>query len=357
MSERDDLSPYISRFDEIEAREARYYPVVARLPQYWRKRYALVGRPSETGRAPTPLDHVTAFSIVYLRCEPGHGLGSHGHPTAEVFIPISGTWQATLGEERPQTAILGPRDIIAVPPGAMHDATNLGDAPAWIMAISPGTVRHGGAEIHWSKRVRAELAAAGIATGAAEQPGLGSAIESSAPAGTNTPDPDIKSCVLRFDEIGTRESRWRPADMRLAHYDRKRYAVVGRPNEGEGAVSPLDAVTGFNMTYLRCRPGCGIGGHGHATAEVFIPMSGRWRLAMGPQGERSALLEPWDVVAVPPSEFHGAMNVSDEFGWIMTINAGHGGARIHWAPSVLAELAAAGLPTPAAEMPGASAIV
>jgi quercetin dioxygenase-like cupin family protein len=157
--------------------------------------------------------------------------------------------------------------------------------------------------------------------------------------------------VLRFRDLPGRESTWRPLDMELPEFERTRYAVAGRPREGT-ATSALDALQAFNITYLKCAPGKGIGGHAHATPEVFIVMSGRWSVTLGPDGEQSTILEPWDIIAVTPDEMHGAVNISDEDGWIMTINAGHGGAKIRWAPSVLAALAARGVDIAAEEMPG-----
>ncbi len=162
---------------------------------------------------------------------------------------------------------------------------------------------------------------------------------------------DIEANVLRFRELPGREANWRPLDMELPRFERTRYAVAGRPREGT-ATSGLDALEAFNITYLKCAPGKGIGGHAHATPEVFIVMAGRWSVTLGPNGERSTILEPWDIISVPPDEMHGAVNISDQDGWIMTINAGHGGAKIRWAPAVLAELMARGVKVAAEEMPG-----
>jgi quercetin dioxygenase-like cupin family protein len=163
---------------------------------------------------------------------------------------------------------------------------------------------------------------------------------------------DIERHVLRFADLPGHESPWQPADMAVAKYDRKRYGVVGRPNESAKPGAGLDDVKAFNITYLRCEPGTGLGTHGHATPEVFIVMAGTWRITMGPNGEQATILKPFDIVSVPPDAMHGATNVGDEVGWIMTVNAGHGGAKIVWGPDVLAELAAAGKATVAAEQPG-----
>ena len=53
-----------------------------------RERYAVIGRPAEGTTAGTALGAVKAFSVVYLKCEPSKGLGSHAHASAEVIIVI-----------------------------------------------------------------------------------------------------------------------------------------------------------------------------------------------------------------------------------------------------------------------------
>ena len=166
-------------------------------------------------------------------------------------------------------------------------------------------------------------------------------------------DPNVESHVLRFNRIDERESPLRVADMGLARYQRKRYAVVGRPDEQAGETTPLDDVRGFNLTYLKCGPGKGIGAHAHATPEVLIALSGTWSVRLGPAGERETIIDPWDIVAVPPDEMHEAVNIGDDEGWMITINAGHGGAKITWSPDLIAELHAAGIASPDSEQPGA----
>ncbi len=95
---------------------------------------------------------------------------------------------------------------------------------------------------------------------------------------TNSDAPDIEAHVLRFSDIDQRESPYRPIDMLLERFERKRFAVVGRPAEQKGVITPLDRVDAFNITYLKCEPGKGLATHGHPTPEVFIVMAGRWKI-------------------------------------------------------------------------------
>lgn len=160
---------------------------------------------------------------------------------------------------------------------------------------------------------------------------------------------DLEDHVVRFGDLSRHESPYHPFDMQLPQYARKRYSVVGRPAEQAGAPKAVHQVKDFSVVYISCKPGKGIGAHAHATPEVFIPLSGRWRLTLG---EAETTLEPWDVLSVPPDVMHGAVNVSDEEAWLLVINAGHAGAKIHWAPELLAEIRARGLRAEASEDPG-----
>ena len=165
---------------------------------------------------------------------------------------------------------------------------------------------------------------------------------------------DIEKYVLRFEDIEKRESSYRPIDMMLERFERKRYAVLGRPAEQKGEITPLDNVKEFNITYLKVEPGKGLATHGHQTPEAFIVMQGTWRVTLGINSEQEIILKPFDIISVPPNEMHGAQVVGEETGWVMTINAGHGGAKLFWPPNLLEELRNDGADVSDVEIPGAS---
>ena len=165
---------------------------------------------------------------------------------------------------------------------------------------------------------------------------------------------DIETYVLRFKNLDQRESPYRPIDMLLERFERKRYAVLGRPAEQSGEATPLDNVEAFNITYLKVEPGKGLATHSHTTPEAFFVMQGTWRITMGPNSEQETIMYPFDIISVPPNEMHGAEVIGQETGWLMTINAGHGGAKLFWPPNLLEELRAKGVDVPDVEIPGGS---
>ena len=169
---------------------------------------------------------------------------------------------------------------------------------------------------------------------------------------TDKSELDLEAHVLRFRDLAGRESSYRPIDMLLSRFERDRYSVIGRPAEQSGPPTPLDEVDAFNMTYLKCSPGKGIGTHAHATTEIFIVMTGRWSVTLGVDAGQETILEPWDIISVPPNAMHGAVNIGEEDGWLMTINAGKGGARLYWAPDLVEEIRSMGVAVEETEIPG-----
>ena len=165
---------------------------------------------------------------------------------------------------------------------------------------------------------------------------------------------DIENYVCRFEDIKERESPYRPIDMMLERFERKRYAVLGRPAEQNGEATPLDEVEAFNITYLKVEPGKGLATHGHPTPEAFVVMRGLWRVTMGTKAEQETILKPFDIISVPSNEMHGAEVIGEETGWLMTINAGHGGAKLFWPSELVEELRAEGADVSNVEVPGAS---
>jgi quercetin dioxygenase-like cupin family protein len=155
----------------------------------------------------------------------------------------------------------------------------------------------------------------------------------------NGDDHSLEDLIVRFDDLGSRRSSFRPRDMLLPRFERERYSVVGRPAEGTSADKRTGQVDAFSVVYVRCEPGKGIAPHAHDSSEVFIVLTGQWEVSCG---DASTRLGPFDVISAPPDAMHGVVNVGDGPGILMAINEGKSGVPIRLAPEILAELAASG---------------
>ncbi|RYY72811.1 MAG: cupin domain-containing protein [Comamonadaceae bacterium] len=100
------------------------------------------------------------------------------------------------------------------------------------------------------------------------------------------------------------------------------------PGPLPGQLSPKPAVEGgdagvFRLGIATCPPGQGPGLHVHyRTHETFIAMTGRWEIQWGDHGEESTMLEPMDLIAMPPRVTRRFVNRSDQDAHLMVIIQG-----------------------------------
>lgn len=133
-------------------------------------------------------------------------------------------------------------------------------------------------------------------------------------------------------------------DTKLPGHERDIFNVIGAGVTEDAALKPaIAAVEGFNLTYSSAEPGKGAALHSHQTVEVFIPMSGKWSIYWGDDGENEVILEPWDVVSVPVGVMRGFKNVGTEHAFLMAIIGGTDAGKVDWAESVLSRAAKTGL--------------
>lgn len=113
-------------------------------------------------------------------------------------------------------------------------------------------------------------------------------------------------------------------DSELPECERELISVVGfRPPENEVTeMSPLgkenarsaaiDISEGFNLGFIRAKPGKGPLMHNHDTNETFMPITGTWRCEWN-EGDDLEFVDvgPLDVVSLPPGVIRRFMNVTE----------------------------------------------
>jgi mannose-6-phosphate isomerase-like protein (cupin superfamily) len=147
----------------------------------------------------------------------------------------------------------------------------------------------------------------------------------------------IDKYVVRFDAL--RAAPGAPPDAKLERFQRERFMVLGRASERRSGDTGPVLSTGINLAIVRCEPGKGFCSHKHPDWEIFIALSGQWRI--GVADNTAVTIGPMDVVAVPGNVFHDALNVGDGPGCMMSINKGTDTASYTIHPAILKEL---GLP-------------
>ncbi len=148
--------------------------------------------------------------------------------------------------------------------------------------------------------------------------------------------------TARFE--GLRPSKQAFLDTRIPGHERDIFNVIGRGVTEDASHTPaITAAEGFNVTYVGADPGNGAALHSHPTVEVFIPMSGRWAVFWGDDGENEIELDQWDVVSVPVGVMRGFRNIGDSHANLMALLGGTDAGKVDWAETVLARAADTGL--------------
>ena len=127
--------------------------------------------------------------------------------------------------------------------------------------------------------------------------------------------------VAQFKEL--RPSRQAFVDTRIPEHVRDIYNVIGKGVTEDPDLKPaITAVEGFNITYVGAESGKGAALHSHSTVEVFIPLSGRWSVFWGDEGESEVILDTFDCVSVPVGILRGFRNVGEGHAYLMAILGG-----------------------------------
>src|SRR5215475_607989 len=125
-------------------------------------------------------------------------------------------------------------------------------------------------------------------------------------------------------------------DTAIPGYERLIYNVIGRGVTEDSSHKPaITDAQDFNMTLIKKAPGNRVGLHDHPTVEVFMPLTGRWGVYWGDNGENELILEQWDVISVPPGVMRGFRNVGTEDSYLLAILGGSDAGHVTWSPQVI----------------------
>ncbi len=148
--------------------------------------------------------------------------------------------------------------------------------------------------------------------------------------------------VARFKEL--KPSRKAFVDSLIPGHEREIFNVIGRGVTEDPSLNPaIPDARDFNVTLVHAAPEKGAALHAHPTVEVFIPMSGRWAVYWGDNGEDEIILEQWDTISVPPGVMRGFRNAGAEDGHLLAILGGTDSGRVAWASQVLERAKETGL--------------
>lgn len=157
----DPLEGRLWRFGQDDPNPALFLDTV--LPGGARSIWSIIGQNVGEDRSVRPPIPADGFHLAIVQADPGNGSHLHDHTTVEVFLALSGTWaipyaDAPDGEVR--ELLLGPLDVLSVPPGVWRGFRNAGDGPGLLLAIVGGT---DAGRLEWAPQVLEAARAAGRA--------------------------------------------------------------------------------------------------------------------------------------------------------------------------------------------------
>lgn len=129
-----------------------------------------------------------------------------------------------------------------------------------------------------------------------------------------------RSYVARFKDL--RDDPEIFADVNTPGSQRRHFHVISEANH----IGPakITARHHFHMSYLEVPPGSAAMLHAHDAPEIFIPMTGRFVIEYGDDGQKRVELEPLDVISVPIGLMRTFRNVGNVNGILMVIYDGPG---------------------------------
>jgi quercetin dioxygenase-like cupin family protein len=138
----DPMEGRIARWADIRTKGTAVMFIDSVLPGHYRMNYAVLGdTASENPDYEVAISEPHKFQIGMFEAPPGNGPGWHTHTYVEMFVPLTGTWKFTYGDNPGDPdgdvteVLLGPWDVISFPAGLWRRFENASDANAVGFAV------------------------------------------------------------------------------------------------------------------------------------------------------------------------------------------------------------------------------
>ena len=138
----DPMAGRIARWSQVQRTGVPVMFIDSVLPGHYRMNYSVIG--DTASENPDYVPAITTphkFQIGMFEAPPGNGPGWHTHTYVEMFVPLTGTWKFTYGDNPDDPdgdvteVLLGPWDVISFPAGLWRRFENASDANAVGFAV------------------------------------------------------------------------------------------------------------------------------------------------------------------------------------------------------------------------------
>ncbi len=150
---------------------------------------------------------------------------------------------------------------------------------------------------------------------------------------------EIEARIWRFDALEGPPNAF--IDAAVPGHERVLYGALGSGTADEQivkAVKAVKAAENFHIDFIKAGPGQGAALHSHDSEEVFIVMTGRWKIAWGTHGENEIEIDRFDGISVPSGVMRSFENLGDEDNVLMAIIGGKTPGACVWSEAIVDKL-------------------
>ena len=147
---------------------------------------------------------------------------------------------------------------------------------------------------------------------------------------------EMQSRVWRFGALKGSPNAF--IDAAVPGHERVLYGALGTGTTEEQIFKAVKTAENFHIDFIKADPGQGAALHSHDSEEVFIVMTGRWKVTWGTHGENELELDQFDGVSVPSGVMRSFENLGDRESILMAIIGGKTPGHCVWSESILDKL-------------------
>lgn len=147
---------------------------------------------------------------------------------------------------------------------------------------------------------------------------------------------EMQARFWRFDALKGSPNAF--IDAAVPGHERVLYGALGTGTADEQIFKAVKAAENFHIDFIKAGPGQGAALHSHDSEEVFIVMTGRWKVTWGTHGEHQLELDQFDGVSVPSGVMRSFENLGDKENVLMAIIGGKTPGYCVWSEAILDKL-------------------
>lgn len=138
----DPMAGRVARFADMQQNGTPVMFIDSVLDGHYRMNFSVIGdTASENPDFKPQITQPHKFQVGMLECPPGNGPGWHSHEYVEMFVPLTGSWRFSYGNnpDNPDDVlgelILERWDAISFPPSLWRRFENIAEENAWCFAV------------------------------------------------------------------------------------------------------------------------------------------------------------------------------------------------------------------------------